>query len=156
MSSGHKASALAFEKIFGSGMGTAVFVLVVISCIATCNGFSAANCRGLYALASRKHVTRRFAELDPHSNTPLSSSIMGLMLSMLWLLHFYGSNLTTPWFPSAFCFDISELPVVTLYALYIPIFLQMMRREKDLPATQRFVLPALAIIGCVFMVFACS
>ena len=156
MSSGHKAVSLAFEKIFGSGMGTAVFVLVVISCIATCNGVSAANCRGLYALASHKHVSQRFAELDPHSNTPLSSSIMGLMLSMVWLVHFYGSNLSTPWFPQAFCFDVSELPVVTLYALYIPIFLQMMRREKEMPPSRRFVLPTMAIIGCVFMVFACA
>lgn len=155
MTSGHKAAALAFEKLFGHGMGTAVFVLVVISCIATCNGVSAANCRGLYALASRKHITPRFAELDPHCNMPLSSSIMGLMMSMLWLVYFYGSNITTPWFPQVFCFDVSELPVVTLYALYIPIFLQMMRREKELPTSQRFVLPALAILGCLFMVAAC-
>lgn len=156
MTSGHKAASLAFEKIFGSGWGTGVFVLVVISCIATCNGVSAANCRGLYALTSRKYVSSRFAELDPHSNTPLSSAIMGLMMSMLWLIHFYGSNIVTPWFPKAFCFDVSELPVVTLYAFYIPIFLQMMRREKDMSAPRRFILPICAILGCVFMVVACA
>lgn len=156
MASGQRGAFLAFEHVFGAGMGTAVFVLVVISCIATCNGLSIANCRGLYALASRKHLNARYAELDPHSNMPLSSSIVGLMLALVWLLHFYGSNISTPWFPDLFCFDISELPIITLYALYIPIFLQMMHREKEMGTFRRFVLPGMAIIGCLFMVVICA
>ena len=155
MDSGQRAAFLAFETVFGSGMGTAVFILVVISCIATCNGLSVANCRGLYALASRKHLSARFAELDPHSNMPLSSSILSLVMALFWLVHFYGSNIETPWFPETFCFDSSELPIITLYALYIPIFLLMMKREKDMSTFSRFVLPGLSILGCLFMVGSC-
>lgn len=155
MESGQSGAFHAFESIFGAGMGIAVFVLVVISCIATCNGLSLANCRGLYALASRKHLPARFAELDEHSNMPLTSSIIGLVLALFWLMHFYGSNIPSPWFPDTFCFDSSELPIITLYGLYIPIFFMMMKKEKELGSLTRFVMPGLAILGCLFMVVAC-
>lgn len=155
MNSGHAAAFLAFETVFGKGMGTVAFVLVVVSCVATCNGLSIANCRGFYALATRKQISSRFAELDPYSNMPLTSSIAGLAMALFWLVHFYGSNIETPWFPKTFCFDSSELPIITLYALYIPIFSLMMKREKEMSFSTRFVLPLCAIIGCLFMVVAC-
>ncbi len=155
MESGQNGAFLAFESIFGTGMGTAVFVLVVVSCISTCNGLSVANCRGLYALAARKHLPERFAELDEHSNMPLTSSIIGLVLALFWLIHFYGSHIPQPWFPDAFCFDSSELPIITLYAFYIPIFVLMMKKERELSVFPRFILPGLAILGCLFMVVAC-
>lgn len=155
MESGQGGAFYAFESIFGAGVGTAVFVLVIVSCISTCNGLSLANCRGLYALAARKHLPARFAELDEHSNMPLASSIIGLVLALFWLMHFYGSNNPLPWFPDTFCFDSSELPIITLYAFYIPIFCLMMKKEKELSPITRYVMPGLAILGCVFMVAAC-
>jgi APA family basic amino acid/polyamine antiporter len=66
---------------------------------------------------------------------------------------FYGANLTTPWF-GFFCFDSSELPIVTLYAMYIPIFLMFMRNETALSWGKRFALPVLAIVGSAFMIYA--
>lgn len=66
---------------------------------------------------------------------------------------FYGANLTDPWF-GFFCFDSSELPIVTLYALYLPIFIAFMRKEADLPGFKRFVMPALALCGSLFMIYA--
>lgn len=155
MASGQRGAFLAFETVFGEGIGIVVFVLLIISCISTCNGLSVANCRGLYALAARGHLSERLAELDPHSNTPLTSSILSLVLSVLWLVHFYGSNIAQPWFPDLFCFDSSELPIITLYAFYIPIFLLMMKKETDLHPFPRYVLPGLGVVGCLFMVAAC-
>ena len=155
MESGQAGAFLAFENIFGAGVGTAVFVLLIISCISTCNGLSVANCRGLYALSARGHLSERFAELDQHSNMPLTSSILSLVMSMFWLVHFYGSNIAQPWFPDVFCFDSSELPIITLYAFYIPIFFMVMKRENNWGVFSRFVLPGLGIIGCLFMVATC-
>lgn len=155
MESGSAAVFTAFETLFGEGIGTAVFVLMVISCVAACNGLTLANCRGFYALAARRHIPARFAVLDPGSNMPLTSAFLSLLLSMVWLLHFYGSSIAEPWFPALFCFDSSELPIITLYGLYIPIFLMMMKREKEMRPFQRFVLPLLAIICCLCMVAAC-
>ena len=69
------------------------------------------------------------------------------------MVYFYGANLTTGWF-GLFNFDSSELPIVTIYALYIPIFIAWMKKEKELGVVKRFVLPIASIIACLFMVFA--
>jgi APA family basic amino acid/polyamine antiporter len=93
-------------------------------------------------------------QVDPASGMPSNSCIIGLVIVAGWLVYFYGANLTaTPWF-GKFSFDSSELPIITIYALYIPMFIKFMIKEKGLPAIKRFVLPALGIIGSAFMVVA--
>ena len=57
------------------------------------------------------------------------------------------------WF-GVFNFDSSELPIITLYGGYIPIFIMMMKKERDLGAFKRFVMPVLSILACIFMVYA--
>ena len=93
-------------------------------------------------------------QVDEGSGMPSNSCIVGLVIVAAWLVYFYGANLVgSPWF-GKFSFDSSELPIITIYALYIPMFIQFMRKEKDLPVLKRFVLPSLGIIGSAFMVFA--
>jgi APA family basic amino acid/polyamine antiporter len=85
---------------------------------------------------------------------PANSSILGVLLSGVWLLYFYGANLTAvPWF-GPFSFDSSELPIVTIYAMYIPIFIMMMIKEQSLNFFRRFLMPSLAVCACIFMVVA--
>ena len=85
---------------------------------------------------------------------PANSAVVGLLTTGLWLVYFYGANLApTPWF-GPFCFDSSELPIITLYLLYIPIFLKLMSL-KNLSGFKRYVAPALAILCSLFMCFAC-
>ncbi len=69
-------------------------------------------------------------------------------------MYFYGANLTSASWFGPVSFDTSELPIVTLYAGYIPIFLLMMRREADLSAFKRVAMPLVAAASCVFMVVA--
>ena len=52
-----------------------------------------------------------------------------------------------------FKFDSSELPIITLYGIYIPIYIALLKR-KDLGGFQGRVMPVLAILCSVFMVFA--
>ena len=52
-------------------------------------------------------------------------------------------------------FDSTELPIITIYSMYIPMLIQWMRKEKEESALKRFVLPALAICGNIFMIIAC-
>ena len=54
-----------------------------------------------------------------------------------------------------FVFDSTELPIISIYLMYLPMFFRWIRMEKDQPALKRFVLPILAICGSVFMVAAC-
>ena len=51
-------------------------------------------------------------------------------------------------------FDSSELPIITIYASYIPIVIMFVIKNKDLNAFNRFVMPLLTVAGCVFMVIA--
>lgn len=156
MASGEEGARVAFETVFSKGAGTVIFVIVVISCLGTLNGLMLGCTRGMYALAARKEGPRPelFGSIDRITGMPANSAIFGLLLCGFWLVYFYGSNLTeTPWF-GPFSFDASELPVVTLYAFYIPVFILMMKKEKDLPVFKRFVMPSLALCGCIFMMIA--
>ena len=155
MASGQTAAKMAFQRVFGEAAGTGVFVLIVISCLGTLNGLTLACCRGMYALAARGQgpLPEMFSQVDPVSNMPTNSSTLSLAMNAFWLLYFYGANLTAPWF-GKFSFDSSELPIVTLYAMYIPMFIMFSAKSKELKPFQRFVMPVLALGGCCFMVYA--
>lgn len=154
MAGGEAAARMAFETVFTSAGGTVVFVFVIISCLGTLNGLMLGCTRGMYSLAARKRGPKpeMFGEISETTNMPTNSAIFGLLLCGFWLLYFYGANLTDPWF-GFFSFDSSELPIVMIYAMYIPIFFKMMG-FRELPGFKRFVAPAVSICGCVFMVLA--
>jgi len=119
------------------------------------NGLMVGTTRGMYAIAARGQGPNPefFAQVDPKSNMVTNSSIWGLFVCSAWLVYFYGANLSTGWF-GLFNFDSSELPIITIYAFYIPMFIAWMKNEKDMSTFKRFVLPALSILACLFMIFA--
>ena len=155
MESGQAGAKMAFQNIFGTLGGSLIFVFVIISCLGTLNGLMMGCTRGMYALAVRNSGPRpdMFVQVDKVTNMPNNSAILGLLLAGFWLLYFYGANLTAPWF-GPFCFDTSELPIITLYGAYIPIFLMLMKKERDLSTFKRYTMPVLSLLGCVFMVIA--
>ena len=156
MENGQEGAKLAFQNIFGQVGGAAIFVFVVVSCWGTCNGLTMSVCRGMYDLAvdSESEKLKMFKNIDPTTGMPTNSTVIGLLVTGLWLVYFYGANLApTGWF-GPFCFDSSELPIITLYLLYIPIFLKLMSLQ-NLSGFKRYVAPALAILCSLFMCFAC-
>lgn len=147
-------SARAFENVFGSVMGRILLVFVVVSCLGTCNGLIAAGSRGMYALAARNEgpAPDLFGQVDPRTGMPHNSVMFGAIMVAFWAFFYYGGPLSG-WF-GPLSFDSSELPIVTLYAGYIPIFVMMMKREKNLHPVKRYVMPVLAILSCLFIVGA--
>jgi len=156
MSSGEQGARIAFQTLFGRVGGVGLFVLVIISCLGTLNGLMLAVTRCMYSIAARDNGPRpqMMSHIDPHSNMPLNSSIVGLMICLLWLLFFYGTNIVGDHWFGAFAFDSSELPIITIYAIYIPIFFMMMLKERSLNPIKRFVFPILSILCCIFMIVA--
>ena len=144
----------AFMNVFGQVGGIAIFAFVSISCWGTCNGLMMAVTRGMYDLAAdgENEKLAMFRNIDPTTNMPTNSTVFGIFVSGLWLEYFYGANLTAGWF-GPFCFDSSELPIITLYALYIPIYFSLMKRN-DLSAFRGKVMPILATLCSLFMVYA--
>lgn len=147
----------AFSNVFGSIGGIILNVCIVISCLGTLNGLMVATTRGMFSLAVRGEGPnpKMFSQIDQTNNMTTNSAVWGLFLCSMWLLYFYGANLSSSggWF-GLFNFDSSELPIVTLYALYIPIFIAWMKKEKNLSVFKRFVLPILSVLACLFMIFA--
>ena len=157
----------AFVNIFGGVLGNILNLFVAISCAGTMNGLMLGCCRGIYSLAARGEGPnpKLFSQVDNVSNMPTNSSILGLLLCGFWGVYFILASLLETWgsvkaFSGTalesvpFSFDASELPIITIYAMYIPIFISWMRQAKDESKLRRYVIPVLAIVGSLFMVYA--
>jgi len=145
----------AFSNVFGAVGGGLLNICIVVSCLGTLNGLMVAATRGMYAIAARQEgpAPKLFVQVDAETNMVTNSSIWGLFICAVWALYFYGANLSSGWF-GVFNFDSSELPIVTIYSMYIPMFVVWMVKEKDEGLWKRFILPSLAILACGFMAFA--
>ncbi|MFA7636437.1 MAG: amino acid permease [Monoglobales bacterium] len=172
---------IAFYNIFGSVFGTILNVFIAVSCLGTLNGLMLGCTRGLYALSARKEGPRpeMFSVVDPATNMPNNAAIFGLLVTAAWLFYFYLANLSRSFVAQYdaqtanglikmigtldaqsgvisvnwFGFDSSEIPIVTVYALYLPIFIKMIT-FKEFSTFKRIVMPIFAIICSVFMVYA--
>lgn len=156
MAGGQAGAKNAFAAVFGNVMGTGVFVFVIISCLGTLNGLMLGCTRGLYSLASRGRgpAPQVFGYLDKHTNMSSNSGTFALLLCAGWLVFFYCSQMSS--FSDKlgmFAFDPTELPIVTIYPFYLPIFFKMML-DKNFKGFQRYGAPLLAIAGSLFMVIA--
>lgn len=146
----------AFLQIFGDLFGTILNVFIVISCIGTLNGLMVASTRAFYTIGKRNANSRfnMFKNIDQSTNMPMNSVIMGALLIGCWYVFFYGANLTKSWFGD-FVFDSSELPIITMYGMYFPIFIFMIIKErKELGVFKGIILPISALVASGFMVFA--
>ena len=146
---------VAFINVFGNVLGNILNLFIAISCIGTMNGLMLGCVRGLYSIAVRgrgpaPHV---FSQIDKESNMPHNSAIVGLLLCGFWGLYFFLANLAGTW-SGPFVFDSSELPIITIYMLYLPIFIMWIKKATDENAMRRYVTPILAICGSLFMIYA--
>ncbi len=144
-----------FHNIFGTIGGTILSIFIVISCLGTLNGLMVGCTRGLYSIAVRNEgpMPKMFSQVDSETNMPTNSSVFGLLVCGIWLTYFYGANLADGLWFGLFNFDSSELPIITIYALYIPMIIMWIVKEKDLGVFKRFILPIASIISCLFLVF---
>lgn len=137
--------------IFSKLSGTLLTVFVIISCLGTLNGLIMGSARGMYSIASRNLGPKAefFSVVNPHTNSTIHSARMGYILSMMWLLVWYG-NFAGWW---GQFMDISELPIAFLYVIYISIYIWVMRTFTDLGGFSRFGCPALAGAGSLYIIW---
>jgi len=161
-------ASVAFVNIFGGVLGNILNLFVAVSCFGTLNGLMVGCARGMYSLAARGEgpAPELFGQVDKSSNMPHNSAVFALFICAFWAVYFCVTQLFATWgsivvfegtpFASVpFSFDSSELPIITIYAFYIPIFIQWMKKATDETTLRRYVIPALAICGSAFMVYAC-
>lgn len=140
-------------NFFGPAAAAVINVLVVVSCLGTLNGLMLGCTRGIYALSARNEgiSPKTFKQIDKITNVPHNSAAFALLACAFWFMYFIFSSMGIF---GEYGFDSSELPIITIYPLYIPILLVMMVKEKDLNPLRRFVLPVLSIIGIGVIVMA--
>lgn len=145
----------AFINLFGVVGGNILNAFIVISCLGTLNGLMLGCTRGMYSIAIRGNgpAADTLAQVDQKTNMPSNSGICALLFSAVWLFYFFGANLRESLF-GLFSFDSSELPIVTLYALYIPIFVMFIVKEGKKDILRNVILPIAAVLSSLFMIFA--
>ena len=147
-------SPAAFRNLFGNVGGTIMNAFIVISCLGTLNGLMLACTRSVYSIAVRDcgPNPKMFATVDGQTNMPSNSSVLALLFCGSWYFYFYAANLTKPVF-GLFSFDSSELPIITIYAIYIPIFVMFIIKEGKKDMFKNIVMPILGLIASLFMMF---
>ena len=140
-------------NFFGPVVASVINVFVVVSCLGTLNGLMLGCCRGIYSLSARDEGISPdvFSQIDKKTEMPHNSASFALLISAAWFVYFVFSS--TGIF-GEYGFDSSELPIITMYPMYIPILIIMMIKEKDVHPFKRFVLPCLSIIGIGVIVYA--
>ena len=147
---------VAFTNIFGGVFGNILKLFIAISCLGTTNGLMLGCTRCMYSLATRGEGPRPdvFSQVDSKTDMPANSAVFALLITAFWFLYFYFTNIAGT-FQGPFVFDSTELPIITVYLMYLPMLIQWMRKEKGQSLLRRFVMPVLAFCGSVFMVVAC-
>lgn len=153
-------ASLAFTTIFGKIAGTVLTAFIAVSCLGTLNGLTLACDRGFYSLAARNHGPRPdfLGKLDHATEMPSNASIVALIFNALWLFYFYMANLTSfaeyTGKGSIFLFDSTELPLICIYAFYLPLYIMLMVKGKQLNVFRRFIMPALSFAGSCLFIYA--
>ena len=151
LAAGDAAPVRVMSLVFGNAAGTLLTVFVIISCLGTLNGLIMGSARGMFAIAMRNRGPRPdlFRKLNPTTNATTHSALLGYVLSCAWLVVWYG-NFAGWW---GQFMDVSELPIATLYVIYIAIYLWVMKTFTDLGAFARFVCPGLAGAGSLYIIW---
>lgn len=146
----------ALSSVFGNVTGTILSAFIAVSCLGTLNGLMIGCSRGFYSLAARNEGPRPdiFRQVDPVTNMPINAAVLGLIASIAWLFYFYESTLSPTKLLGVFSFDSSELPIVTIYAMYLPIFIKYLFSRQEKSFIKGIVAPLIAIIASFFMIFA--
>ncbi len=150
-----KGAPIAYTNIFGNVFGNILNLFVAISCLGTTNGLMLGCTRCMYALADRGEGPdpETFSQIDRKTNMPVNSGIFALMVIAAWFLYYYFTNIAQLW-AGPFAFDSSELPIISIYLMYLPMLICWMHKEKEQPVLRRFVMPILAFCGSIFMIIA--
>lgn len=153
-------AAYAFTQRLGEVFGTILTVFIAISCLGTLNGLTLACDRGFFSLAARGQgpAPKFLGKLDEATQMPSNASMIGLAFNAFWLFYFFMANLTdlaglqgvAGWF----MFDSTELPLICVYAFYIPVYIMLIVKGKEFGAFKRVIMPILAIGGAALFIYA--
>ena len=144
---------MAFSSVLGSLAAELLTLFVALSCFGALNGMMIGSGRAMYVVATggRGPAQKLFSQLMPPHSMPVASFVIGLLFGVIWLFFLFGSQISEEPLFSSFSFDSSEMPVVTIYALYIPMFFMFIRRWRERKLSEILVV-SLGICACLFII----
>ena len=146
---------MAFDKII-SGGGGILTGFIAISCFGALNALMLGCTSAMHALAKsgRCPFKALFLKTSTKQSGPIPSYITGFLLSILWLIIYFRTQLSGKAFFWLLAFDSSELSAVTVYVTYIPLFFMYMKKCRKKNLYGRCVLSAAGICACMFMAYS--
>lgn len=145
-----RAPIVAFQKMFGTIGGSIFTFFIMISCLGTVNGVTMGCCRGMYTMSCRGQgiAPEKFSKIGKNKNISFLSCIYGYGCILLMLLVWYLAMHNVWIFGHLGSMD--EIICAIIYAIYITMYIFIMKNFKELNVVKRFILPGLAIIGSLF------
>jgi len=149
---------LGFQNMFGEPFGNVLIVFIIISCLGAMNSAMMAGTRSFYSLAIRNiGPNPEFVKtVDAKTDMPPTSAAISLIFCGVMMFLIFANAQDYPyhvrWFGDV-SIGITSLTPITLMSFYIPIFVNVMRKEKSWNAFNRFVMPGLAIAGALLLIY---
>lgn len=141
---------VAFSKILGN-FGSKLFVaFIVVSCLGTVNGVTISCCRGMYTMSCRGLgiAPEKCNKLNEKSGTSFWSCMIGYFCMILFLVIWFLAINGKPIFK--YLGSMDEIVCAIIYAVYITMYIYIIKNYKELNPFFRFVVPVIAIIGSLF------
>ena len=142
---------IAFSNILGK-TSELLLAFVAISCIGALNGMMFSLGRAMYSIGKSEQgpSPKLFSEINTVSGMPVASFSLGLVFSVLWLLFLFGTQISEDALFGNFGFDISEIPVVTVYGMYIPLFFSFLKKWGRKISVLKRITVSMGIVACIF------
>lgn len=133
-----------------------VLLAVTISILGTLNGLILAYIRLPYALALRNELpmSNILSKVDVKTDIPYASSILGLIISLVWLIvHFASTSgvIYLNWQIFA-GISIDEISIMLMYVFLVAIFAGIMKNYRKAQGTkviEGLIYPFFAILGAL-------
>lgn len=139
-----------FESIIGKAGGLIFTFFIMISCLGTVNGVTIACCRGMYTMSCRGMgiAPEKVSKLGKNQSVSFLSCLYGYGCIILMIIVWYLAKHNIWVFGRLGCMD--EIVCAIIYAVYITMYVYIMKNFKEYGVFKRFVMPIIGIIGSLF------
>ncbi len=145
---------LAAKEIFGIYGAKIIVGFVVISVLGTLNGFTLGFIRLPYSLGIRNMFpnAKKYTIINEKYKMPINSAKISFILTVLWVIINYIVQIKGL-MPNS---DVSEIPIVASYVLYILLYISVIRlyiKEKEnISFLRGIIVPVIAILGSLAVI----
>ncbi len=146
--------ARAYRNVLGDKGGSILLGFVAISCLGALNAMVYGCIRAKQHLSAQKV---KYSFMKPQKNekyTVLKLAVIGFLISFMWLLFNYRANTAPHSIAGRIFFESSELPVVTAYIIYIPIFLAFAKKNTSERRVPEKALAYCGAAACILMILS--